>query len=222
MIRVLVVDDDFMVARVHQGFVERVPGFEVAGLAHTGADALTAAERLRPDLVLLDIYLPDVSGLDVLRRLREQGNPADVLAITAARDIDTVRTALRGGVVHYVIKPFTFDTLRDRLERYAAAVRRLTDKTEAGQEDVDRLFGTLRPGETALPKGLTAATAQLVAGVLSAADGDLSASECAAEAGLSRVVARRYLEHFVQTGKAQVRLRYGGAGRPEHRYTWLR
>jgi two-component system CitB family response regulator len=222
MIRVLIVDDDFMVARVHQGFVERVTGFTVAGVAHNGADALAAAERLRPDLVLLDIYLPDISGLEVLRRLRESAHPADVLAITAARDIDTVRTALRGGVVHYVIKPFAFDTLRDRLERYAAAVRRLTDKTEAGQEDVDRLFGTLRSGEAALPKGLTAATAELVAQVLSSSSADLSASECAVLAGLSRVATRRYLEHLVQIGKAQVRLRYGGTGRPEHRYSWLR
>lgn len=223
MTRVLVVDDDFMVARVHKGFVERVPGFTVIGMAHTGAEAITEAERLHPDLVLLDIYLPDISGLDVLRRLRESANPADVLAITAARDVDTIRTALRGGVVHYIIKPFTFDTLRDRLERYAAAVNRLAAKDEAGQEDIDRLFNTLRPlSDAALPKGLTAATADLVVNALRNSESDLSAAECAALAGLSRVSTRRYLEHLVQTGKASVKMRYGGTGRPEHRYRWIR
>jgi two-component system CitB family response regulator len=222
MIRVLVVDDDFMVARVHKGFVERVPGFTVVGTAHTGADALAATDRLRPDLVLLDIYLPDISGLEVLRRLREQASPVDVLAITAARDVETIRTALRGGVVHYVIKPFTFDTLRDRLERYAAALYRLSTAGHAGQADVDRLFGSLRPGDVTLPKGLNAATAELIVNVLRASPTDLSASECAGLAGLSRVSTRRYLEHLVQSGKAEVRLRYGGTGRPEHRYSWVR
>lgn len=222
MTRVLVVDDDFMVARVHKGFVERVPGFTVVGMAHTGADAIAATQREKPDLVLLDIYLPDISGLEVLRRLREGASQVDVLAITAARDVDTIRTALRSGVVHYVIKPFTFDTLRDRLERYAAALHRLTTKDEAAQADVDRLFGTLRSGDTALPKGLTVATEELVVNVLRTSETDLSASECAALAGLSRVSTRRYLEHLVQTGKAEVRMRYGGTGRPEHRYSWIR
>ena len=104
---------------LHSGHVARVPGFTVAGVAHSGAEALAAVQRLRPDLVLLDIYLPDISGLEVLRRLREGAVAVDALAVTAARDADSIRTALRGGVVHYLIKPFTFDVLRDRLERYA-------------------------------------------------------------------------------------------------------
>jgi two-component system CitB family response regulator len=222
MIQVLVVDDDFMVARVHRGFVERVPGFAVVGVEHTGTDGLAATDRLRPDLVLLDIYLPDMSGLEVLRRLREQATPVDVLAITAARDVETIRTTLRGGVVHYIIKPFTFDTLRDHLERYAAALRRLSATGEPAQADVDRIFAALRPTDTNLPKGLNTATAELIVRLLRDSPTDLSASECAELAGLSRVSTRRYLEHLVRTGKAAVRPRYGGTGRPEHRYRWLR
>lgn len=222
MIRVLVVDDDFMVARIDQGFVERVPGFTVVGTVHTGAAALSEVERLCPDLVLLDIYLPDISGLEVLRRLRQDASRADVLAITAAQDADTIRAALRNGVVHYIIKPFTFDTLRERLKRYADALRQLQEPRNAAQTDVDRLFGTLHQRDADLPKGLAAATAGLVINVLRASSTDLSAGECAAVAGLSRVSTRRYLEHLVRVGKAEVRLRYGGAGRPEHRYAWIR
>ena len=220
MTRVLVVDDDFMVARIHQGFVERVPGFTVVGAVHTGAAALDAVERLHPDLILLDIYLPDISGLEVLQRLRASASAVDVIAITAAQDAPTIRVALRGGVAHYIIKPFTFDTLRERLERYTEAVARLGATPAAVQADVDRFFGGSGDGEPAMPKGLAGATAELVVTVLRASDGDLSAAECAARAGLSRVSTRRYLEHLVQTGKAEVRLRYGGAGRPEHRYLW--
>lgn len=220
MIRVLVVDDDFMVAKVQCGFVSRVPGFTVAGVAHSGAEALAEVDRLRPDLVLLDIYLPDVSGLEVLRRLREGDAVVDVLAVTAARDVNTIRTALRSGVVHYLIKPFSFDALRDRLERYAVAHQGLSGSREVAQDDVDRLFVTLRPTPIDLPKGLTRPTADLVAAALRAAGGDLSATECADRIGLSRVSTRRYLEHFVGAGKAGVSLRYGSAGRPERRYRW--
>jgi response regulator of citrate/malate metabolism len=220
VIRVVVVDDDFMVAKVQCGFVERVPGFTVAGVAHTGTAALEAVQRLRPDLVLLDIYLPDISGLEVLRRLREGDATTDVLAVTAARDVTTIRTALRGGVVHYLIKPFGFDILRDRLERYAVAQQGLSGSGEVAQDDVDRLFVALRPTPVELPKGLTGPTAELVARALRGTDGDLSATECADRVGLSRVSTRRYLEHFVGAGKAEVRLRYGAAGRPQRRYRW--
>ncbi|GAA3959251.1 response regulator [Actinoplanes auranticolor] len=222
MIRVLVVDDDFMVAKVHRGFVDRVPGFTTVGVAHTGADALAQIAAVRPDLVLLDIYLPDITGLDVLRRLRESGDGGpDVLAVTAARDVSTVRSALRGGVVHYVLKPFGFDVLRDRLERYAAVHDRLALSADVGQPDVDQLFVTLRMASAPMPKGLTADTSRLIADAMRDCPGDLSAEECAERIGLSRVSTRRYLEHFVTAGKAEVRLRYGSAGRPQRRYRWI-
>ena len=220
MIRVLVVDDDFMVAKVHSGFVTRVPGFTVAGVAHTGSQALAEIDRSRPDLLLLDIYLPDFSGLEVLRRLRDSEAGVDAMVITAARDVDTIRTALRRGVVHYLIKPFTFDVLRDRLERYAEAHHRLSGSGEVAQDEVDRLLMAMRPGPVDLPKGLTQPTAELVSQALRDAGGDLSASECADRVGLSRVSTRRYLEHFVGAGKAKVTLRYGSAGRPERRFRW--
>jgi response regulator of citrate/malate metabolism len=226
MISVLVVDDDFMVARVHRGFVERVPGFHVVGEAHTGAGALDAATRLRPDLVLLDIYLPDMTGLDVLQALRSREDQnVDVIAVTAAREVETIHAAMLGGVAQYLVKPFGFAALRERLEQYAAARQSLERMAEPGQDDVDRVFRLMRGASAAttrapLPKGLSRQTCELVTQVLQEADGDLSARETALRAGLSRVSARRYLEHLVETGLAQRQLRYGAAGRPEHGYLW--
>jgi two-component system CitB family response regulator len=226
MISVLVVDDDFMVARVHRGFVERVPGFRVVGEAHTGAGALDAATRLRPDLVLLDIYLPDMTGLDVLQALRSREDQnVDVIAVTAAREVETIHAAMLGGVAQYLVKPFGFAALRERLEQYAAARQSLERMAEPGQDDVDRVFRLMRGASAAatrapLPKGLSQQTCDLVTQVLQEADGDLSAREAAERAGLSRVSARRYLEHLVETGLARRQLRYGAAGRPEHGYVW--
>jgi response regulator of citrate/malate metabolism len=219
MISTVVVDDDFMVAKIHAAFVGRTPGFEVVGVVHTGADALRAAHELRPDLVLLDIYLPDRSGVEVLERLRAETPEIDVLVITAAREVDTVRRALRGGVVNYLIKPFEYEALRERLEHYAAAHHHLAGVNAAAQADVDRVFGT-KTLSTPLPKGLSTETAELVRNVLRDAPSDLSATECAALAGLSRISARRYLEFFADTGQVKVRLRYGATGRPERRYSW--
>ncbi|WP_308075339.1 response regulator [Actinokineospora sp. PR83] len=215
---VLVVDDDFMVAKVHSGYVARTPGFTVAGVAHTGADALRLAGELRLDLVLLDIYLPDIGGLEVLRQLRNGPADPDVIVISAATDVDTVRRAMRGGVLHYLIKPFSYSALHDQLRHFAALHTRLGGLATAGQADVDQVFGARPPGAAALPKGLTAHTAAVVAEALRTTAEDMSAAECAAATRLSRVSARRYLEHFVEIGHAEVRLRYGGAGRPERRY----
>jgi response regulator of citrate/malate metabolism len=221
MIRVLVVDDDFMVARLHSSVVARQPGFAVAGVASTGADALRAVVEMKPDLVLLDIYLPDMTGLDVLRRLRESdGAAVDVIVISAARDLDTLRQALHGGVFQYLVKPFEIESLRRRLDEYAAHRADLSDLIEPGQDDVDRVFRA-QPGRGAqpLPKSISAETIALVVQALErASDSGLSATECADATGLSRSSTRRYLEHLVAVGSAEVKPRYGVAGRPERRY----
>jgi response regulator of citrate/malate metabolism len=228
---VLVVEDDFMVAKIHRRYVERVEGFEVVGEARTGAEALQAVSELDPDLVLLDIYLPDMSGLEVLRRLRHEAHPVDVLVVTAARDAETVKESLRGGAVQYLIKPFTGAVMEERLLEFLRtreSLREADGEAEVDQRRVDAMFGsTRRPAsmDADLPKGLTAQTLRLVAGALRgvATDGGgtLSATECAERAGLARVSARRYLEHLVRIGYAEVSLRYGGAGRPERRYRWI-
>lgn len=223
-IDVLVVDDDFMVARVHRTFVERVEPFRVVGVASTGEQAVAAVDELRPDLVLLDLYLPDVFGLDVIPRLRTAGHDCDVMVISAAREADTVRGAVRHGVVDYLLKPFEFEDLRSRLQRYAAQRGRLLTTVVHSQADVDRVLagaGSVpAPAAGALPKGMSVETAELIERTLRGADGTLSATECATLTGISRVSARRYLEYFHGVGSAEVTLRYGVAGRPERRYSW--
>ncbi|GAA5123001.1 response regulator [Alloalcanivorax gelatiniphagus] len=218
-VAVLVVDDDFMVARIHTQFVERTPGFRVCGVASTGQAAIDDVARLRPDLVLLDVHLPDMTGIDVLRRLRADGDDVGVLVVTAAREADTVRAAASGGAVHYLVKPFDYEDLRVRLESFRAAHLALSGTVAPGQQDIDAVFGAAVAPVTAavLPKGLSPETADAVLAALAEA-GELSAAECADAVGISRVSARRYLEHFVARGSAAVRLQYGGAGRPERRY----
>ncbi|MCW2738546.1 response regulator [Nocardioides sp.] len=217
-VTVLVVDDDFMVARIHTQFVERTAGFHVVGVVHTGQAALDDIARLRPDLVLLDVHLPDMTGIDVIRRLRADGDDIGVLVVTAAREADTVRAAASGGAVHYLVKPFDYDDLRVRLEAFRTAHLALSGSAAPGQHDIDAVFGAAAPGApVALPKGLSPETADAVEAALRSA-GELSAAECADVVGISRVSARRYLEHFVARGAASVRLQYGGAGRPERRY----
>jgi response regulator of citrate/malate metabolism len=225
--RVVVVDDDYMVARVHSAFVERVPGFEVVGTASDGAGALRAVRELLPDVVLLDVYMPDMTGLEVLQALRASAGPeadVDVLVVTAADDAESVKRALRGGAGGYLIKPFHAEDLRRRLEHLVGVRRRLAelpDRSGSDQLEVDRLLspGLPQDGGSPLPKGLSPEPTALVQRVLREAGPEgLSATECAERTGLSRVSARRYLEHFSRTGSADVSARYGGTGRPERRF----
>ncbi|WP_370499629.1 response regulator [Mycolicibacterium sp. jd] len=214
---VLVVDDDFMVADIHRRFVDRVDGFRAVGVARTGAEALTATKELRPQLILLDVYLPDMTGLDVLQRLRSEGDRVDVIMITAARELDTVRGALDGGAADYLIKPFEFAQLQAKLQAFAARADALQSAGGVDQTLIDTLFGgpAVTPAKV-LPKGLGAETGELVLAAVRGA-GEVSAAECADAVGISRVSARRYLEHYLSVGALELRLQYG-VGRPERRY----
>ncbi|PIM69750.1 two-component system response regulator [Streptomyces sp. JV178] len=222
MIEVLVVDDDLRVARVNAAYVEKVAGFRVAGVAHNAADALEQLQRLpQVDLVLLDHYLPDDTGLMVVQEMRRRGHQTDVIMVTAARDVSTVQAAMRQGALQYLVKPFAFAGLRAKLEAYAELRRTLDGGGEAEQAEVDRIFGALSAGgEPDLPKGHSATTTEVVRRALMTAEGPLSAQEIADRTGLSRQTAQRYLKLLERTGRARLTLKYGDAGRPEHRYEW--
>src|SRR3712207_36008 len=166
-----------------------------------------------------------MTGLDVLHRLRSRGSDTDVVVISAARDVETIRSALHGGVLNYLVKPFDRRTFEARLRDYAALRREIATMEEAGQDDVDRLFAASRgsapaPASTPTPKGIAPETLQLVRETLRASGPEgLSATECSERTGLARVSARRYLEQLVAQQEADVRQKYGTAGRPERRFT---
>jgi two-component system CitB family response regulator len=223
-LRTLVVDDEISVARVHSEFVSGREGFTVVGEAHTGSSALAEIERLSPDLVLLDIYLPDISGLDVLRRLRTGRSPGvDIIAVTAARDLESVRQAAAAGVRHYLVKPFPLSSLGERLDdvrRYRERLERTIPGQRLDQHAVDELLTGPSSATrlVSLPKGLTAATLARVLAELEVPGDGWSAAEIAGRVGLSRVGARRYLEHLLAAGNVVVVPRYGSIGRPENLY----
>lgn len=226
MIRVLVVEDDPVLAAGHRELVAAVPGFEVVAVANSGREALAAVGAAGADtpidLVLLDMTLPDVDGLQVLRALRAAAVPADVIAVTAAREPAVVRQSLSMGVVQYLLKPFAAAALEERLLAYArfrADVAAASGAHGIDQQAIDEALSQLRTA-AGPARGVAAPTLQTVVTALrdSVAGQGMSAAEVAAATGLSRVSARRYLEHLSAAGRVKREPRYGGSGRPELAY----
>ena len=219
MIRLLVVEDDFRVAQVHSAFAAAVAGFTVVGTARTAAEALEMVRELHPDLVLLDNYLPDRSGLALLEELT-----VDAIMLTAASDAVSVRAAFTAGALNYLVKPFTAEQLADRLTAYARYRAQLsTPDKQLSQEDIDGALRLLHDGNRPpARKGQSSVTSRLVADALRTAGRPCSAAEIAAELGIARATAQRYLGVLAQHGGATMRLRYGATGRPEHEYEWGR
>lgn len=219
MIRVLVVDDDFRVARVQASYVAGVPGFEVAGTAHSAAEALRLAKELRPDLVLLDEYLPDANGSSLIGRFE-----AAVIVISAADDAATVQRTLARGAINYLLKPFAPSVLVDRLNAFARFHRLLGGDRRLDQTDVDRAMGVLHEGDSptaSMPKGRSAVTADSIREALRRSREAMTAQAIAEAVGVSRATAQRYLADLARAGRVDLTLRYGTTGRPEHRYEWL-
>lgn len=223
MLLVLVVEDEPVAASAHAEYVRRVPGFELAAVAYTGQEALRALNHHGVDLVLLDMNLPDLHGLDIVRAMRSAGHTTDVIAVTSARDLAVVRQSVSLGIVQYVLKPFVFSTLRERLESYARYREDLAaEDVVTSQQAVDRLLSQPRSGTGAstLPKGLSAESLEVVTKLLHERRQPLSASEIAAQMSSSRVTARRYLEYLCAVGLAARRPRYSTSGRPVVEYVW--
>lgn len=207
-----------MLARISQDLVGAHPGFEVVAVVGSGSSALRAVEQYRPDLVLLDVYLPDFDGIEVLHRLRALRHDVEVIMVTAARDRETVRRARLLGVRHYLVKPFTRIVLHDRLDD-VSRVAHAEPLGDLDQRDVDSLLGRA----SSQPTGTVASPSlRRVSRLLSAAADDMSAAEVAKQLGMSRVSARKYLEQLVALGRAVASPRYGAVGRPENGYRALR
>ncbi|MEU4343036.1 response regulator [Nocardia sp. NPDC023852] len=229
MIRVLIVEDEPLIAEAHRAYVERITGFTPVGIAHTGREAMraaadAAAEGTPVDLVLMDIGLPDASGLDVAAALTGLAPRPDVIAITSARDLALVRTAVSHGVVLYLLKPFTFAAFRDKLDRYREFRTALpAGESAISQHDIDRALSALRTSDqrAATPKGVAPQTLDEISRAVRAAETQgMTAADTATSIGVSRITAWRYLEKLADDGLVVRRSDYGRAGRPKTRYVW--
>lgn len=222
-IRVLVVEDDMRISELHQRFVEKLPDFEVVGMANALTDAAEMVEILQPDLVLLDLFFPEGNGMDLLRQIRSSEQPCDVILITAAREMSSLQEALRRGVFDYIIKPVFFPRFAEALQKFNDYFSQLQRGGALEQKDVDRLLHAHHPAAAvatgAIPKGIDALTLTKVRKVFeSTGVADLNAEEVGRVVGISRSTARRYLEFLSTEGFLKADLIYGVVGRPERRY----
>ncbi|MBR8659058.1 MULTISPECIES: response regulator [Brevibacillus] len=220
--RVVVIEDDPMVQEVNRQFIERVPSFRVVGAASNGAEGLALVEQLKPDLVIMDIFMPVLDGVRTLQKLRTANQAVDVIVITAAKDKPTIQAMLRNGVMDYIIKPFKFERIQQALENYRAFRQQLEQEGTVSQAEVDQLLfrsAAKSPRELeTLPKGLHMHTLEQIVRHLRQEKQPLSAEEVAERVGIARVTARRYLEYLEKSGRVKRDVAYGGVGRPTNRY----
>jgi len=220
MIPTLVIDDDYRVAGIHAASVERVPGFHCIGQAHTAAEARAAIHTLQPELLLLDLHLPDEDGLSLLRSLKSgAGRAPDCIIVTAARDLEAVRTAIHLGAVYYLVKPFGFTQLRDQLQAYRRWREQVEGARQADQSTVDTLYNLLRtPARDAAAAAQLPPTMAKILHAVTTAPEPVSAADIAQHLGLSRPTAQRYLTDLQRRALVELDLEYGSTGRPVHRY----
>jgi two-component system, CitB family, response regulator len=225
-VEVLIVEDDIRIIDINRRFVEKIAGFRVIATATSGEEAKELIACTKPHLVLLDVYLPDTLGTDLVWQMRQQHRDVDIIMITAAKEIEMVQHALRGGVYDYIVKPLVFERFRERLESYREHFWRTREAGEVDQEEIDRMLtrqlATAKPRDSLIPKGIDTLTLDKVISAIKRADGTgISAEEVGREIGTSRTTARRYLEYLVAEGKARADLVYGTVGRPERKYRLL-
>ncbi|WP_252502181.1 response regulator [Sporosarcina sp. Marseille-Q4943] len=221
-IEVLIIEDDKRIADIHRRFIEKIEGFTVVGAAHSGEEAKDWVQALSPDLVLLDVYLPDALGTEIMGFIHENSPETDIIFITAAAEVDIVKKAYRRGVADYILKPLTFDRFKESLHSYKAKREKLAGDGVMKEDSIQFLWNKTNAAaenpEVLPPKGIDPITKEKVVSHMKQVDGGMTAETLGVDIGVSRSTARRYLEYLVSEKQAYTELIYGSVGRPERRY----
>lgn len=221
MIKVVIVEDDYRIAGIHEAFLNKITNIEVVGKALNGADAIEMIHRLKPNLVLLDVYMPDMLGTDVIKTLQKEDLLIDFIIISAAVEKDIVQETIHSGIFEYIIKPVKMNRFTQTIERYKEMKRQFLEKEEIDQHFLDQYFGrgeaqAIEMKET--PKGIDPLTLKKVQEIIKKIKEGISAEEMGNRIGASRTTARRYLEYLITEGEIVAELEYGIVGRPERIY----
>ncbi len=220
-IRVMIVEDDFMVARINRDLTHQISGFQVTEVAGTAREAIDALKKGTLDLIILDVYLPDRTGVDLLKSLRQGGFPVDVVMITAAHDAPTVEECMRYGIFDYIIKPFSFDRYKACLVNYRKQKADISRQKVLSQERVNEFTGfrELAPSRGSFPKGIQEQTLRRIEEAIGRIGRSFAIEDLLAAIPLSRATNRRYLEFLAAAGVLEKSLTYRKVGRPTVLYT---
>lgn len=219
MIKTVIVEDDRMVASINSQFALKTPGVHITAAFHNGKDALSFLEKTKADLLLLDLYMPDFSGLELLRDLRRQKNEIDVIMITAANDASNIKEALALGIVDYLIKPFQYERFEEAMDKYLLRKKVMENGMEFTQSDIDQLISIRRPSAQSktmeLEKGVQRKTLERIRECMNSRPGEyLTSEQIAAWTGLSKVTIRRYMNYLIENNEITSRVDYSTGGRP--------
>lgn len=221
MIKVLIVEDDPMVVKFNKYYLEQVQGFELVAVAHSGKEALNILKNQKIDLVLLDIYMPGINGLDLLTKLRKMGEGADIIVVSAAHDSASIKRALQYGAVDYLIKPFEFDRFRAALIAYKEREKLIKSHEDLSQMELDKHFLSMEQASASyqIPKGLDKNTLKSTwESIMKMEETAFSTEEMAHIVGVSRVSMRKYVQFLDEIGILKMEINYGSLGRPVYRY----
>ena len=225
MIRVIIIEDDPMVADLAAGYLEGIDGFKLEHTAHSGEEGLALLRTHHVDLVLLDVFMPGMDGMELLRIIKSQFFHTDVIMITAAQNSDDILNALRMGVADYIVKPFTFERFRESLLQFRERRQLLiSPEVPITQEMLDRriFIKKERPTpDSGTPKGIDARTLRTVMQVLQQYEGPFSLKDIEPLAGISRISLKKYFDYLTATGRLGSVKDYGGPGRPVTLYNWI-
>lgn len=227
-IKVLLIEDDPMVREVNRQFIERVEGFEIIAMAGNGLDGIEKIKMLQPDLVLMDIYMPELDGMETLRNIRQNNLNVDVITVTAANDLHTIQKMLHLGLFDYIMKPFTFERMEQTLIKYRTYKEQMLEREVLTQQEFDLIMqnrqtdtiqtSQKQQNDQEMPKGFNRATLEKVLNFLKESKNGASADEVAVGIGVARVTARRYLDFMEKRNLIKVDIQYGSIGRPINQY----
>ncbi|WP_102346303.1 response regulator [Bacillus sp. Marseille-P3661] len=218
----LIVEDDPMVSSINENFLQQVEGFQVAGTVKNGEEALIEIIKNKPDLLLLDLYMPKITGLELLKRIRQENIKLDVIMITAADSPDIIEESLRLGVVDYILKPFDFKRFQSALLFYKKRHELFQSPGSINQDGLDSLQVTNEQIDEQLPKGIDKVTLTLTRDTLKKAKSPLSIHELSSLMNISNLTIRKYLEHLIQNNEIILKLEYQKKGRPTKLYSYIK
>ena len=222
MYKVLIVEDDPMVAMINEQYIKRNKNFQLVGKCKDGAAALEFLEQNSVDLIVLDVYMPHMDGLETLRTIRNRQIPVDAIMVTAANDRSSVEEALHLGIVDYLVKPFTFDRFQMALEKFISQTNAFRDFDTLNQKNIDHIIENSRKkSEDAFPKGIQEKTLLLIMEYLKDNAGNwFTGDEIAEQVGLTGVTVRRYMNYLAESGRVTAEMNYETGGRPCMRYCY--